>query len=92
MPTCSCLLSRLGGLSTKLCSALVRINDWGIYLSCIDLNRMCATQGDSSSVTLAVAGQAACKGMQIQVPFDLPLTGYGKDGMISPEKIFILLL
>lgn len=60
------------------------------YLLCIDLNQMCATQGDSSSVTLAVAGQAACKGMQIQVPFDLPLTGYGKDGMISPEKLFYL--
>ena len=46
---------------------------------------MCATQDDSSSATLAVAGQAAYKGMQIQVPFDLPLTGYGKDGMIPLE-------
>ena len=68
------------------------INDWGIYLSCINLNQMCATQGDSSSVTLAVAGQAACKGMQIQVPFDLPLTGYGKDGMVLLRRFFILLL
>ena len=53
-----------------------------IYLC---LNQMCATQDDSSSATLAVAGQAAYKGMQIQVPFDLPLTGYGKDGMIPLE-------
>jgi len=33
---------------------------------------------DSPSATLAVAGR--CEGTQIQVPFDLPLTGYGKDG------------
>ena len=38
---------------------------------------MCLSQ-DSPSATLAVAGQ--CEGTQIQVPFDLPLTGYGKDG------------
>ena len=65
--------------------ALVHINGYSYTLLCVYLNQICATQDDSSSATLAVAGQAAYKGMQIQVPFDLPLTGYGKDGMIPLE-------